>query len=282
MVLKYLDAKSVAEILPERTTDMHKGDCGRVLLLCGSLGYTGAPALAARAALRTGSGLVYLAVPESIYVIEATKLDEVIVLPLTDDAGCISEQAKNDICKLLVHKDAVLIGCGSGKTDGVFQMVKTVLQQFEGTVILDADGINVLRQHKDVLRERTGPTILTPHEGEFARFTDSVSGDRVRDAASLASELGVIVLLKGHNTIVTDGTTVYINKTGNPGMAVGGCGDMLAGMIVSLVGQGVPPLDAAACAAWLHGAAGDLSTEMLGQRSMLPSDMLDVLPRLLK
>ena len=282
MVLKYLDAKSVAEILPERTTDMHKGDCGRVLLLCGSLGYTGAPALAARAALRTGSGLVYLAVPESIYVIEAIKLDEVIVLPLIDDAGCISEQAKNDICKLLVNKDAVLIGCGSGKTDGVFQMVKTVLQQFEGTVILDADGINVLRQHKDVLRERTGPTILTPHEGEFARFTDSVSGDRVRDAASLASELGVIVLLKGHNTIVTDGSTVYINKTGNPGMAVGGCGDMLAGMIVSLVGQGVPPLDAAACAAWLHGAAGDLSTEMLGQRSMLPSDMLDVLPRLLK
>lgn len=282
MVLKYLDAKSVAEILPERTTDMHKGDCGRVLLLCGSLGYTGAPALAARAALRTGSGLVYLAVPESIYVIEATKLDEVIVLPLIDDAGCISEQAKNDICKLLVNKDAVLIGCGSGQTDGVFQMVKTVLQQFEGTVILDADGINVLRQHKDVLRERTGPTILTPHEGEFARFTDSVSGDRVRDAASLASELGVIVLLKGHNTIVTDGSTVYINKTGNPGMAVGGCGDMLAGMIVSLVGQGVPPLDAAACAAWLHGAAGDLSAEMLGQRSMLPSDMLDVLPRLLK
>ena len=282
MVLKYLDAKSVAEILPERTTDMHKGDCGRVLLLCGSLGYTGAPALAARAALRTGSGLVYLAVPESIYVIEATKLDEVIVLPLIDDAGCISEQAKNDICKLLVNKDAVLIGCGSGQTDGVFQMVKTVLQQFEGTVILDADGINVLRQHKDVLRERTGPTILTPHEGDLARFTDSVSGDRVRDAASLASELGVIVLLKGHNTIVTDGSTVYINKTGNPGMAVGGCGDMLAGMIVSLVGQGVPPLDAAACAAWLHGAAGDLSAEMLGQRSMLPSDMLDVLPRLLK
>ena len=282
MELKYLDADSVAALLPVRSCEMHKGDCGKVLLLCGSLGYTGAPALAARAALRTGAGLAYLAVPESIYAIEATKLDEAIVLPLADKVGCISEQAQKDIVKLLKNKDAVLIGCGSGQTDGVFQTVKTVFDIFEGTVVLDADGINVLQQHKNVLRERTGPTILTPHAGEFARIAASVSGDRMKDAVALALELGVIVLLKGHQTVITDGRTIYVNQTGNPGMAVGGSGDVLAGMIVSLVGQGVPPLEAAACAAWLHGAAGDLCAEMLGQRSMLPTDMLDVLPRLLK
>ena len=281
MQLRYLNDQSVRKLLPERPIDAHKGDCGKVLLLCGSRGYTGAPALAARGALRSGAGLVFLAVPESIYMIEAIKMDEAIVLPCADHNGCFSEEATAEICSLLTGKDAVVIGCGLGQSMGTFTAVKTVLEKFPGPVILDADGINVLQSHKHLLRERTAPTIITPHAGEFARIASVISGEREKDAAELASELGVIVLLKGHNTVITDGVTIYINRTGNPGMAVGGSGDLLAGIIGSLAAQGVPPLEAAACGAWLHGRAGDLCADKIGQRGILPSDMANVLPRLL-
>ena len=149
-------------------------------------------------------------------------------------------------------------------------------------VVLDADGINVMREHKDILRERTAPTILTPHDGEFLRFGGKLSQDRITSAVELAKDLGIIVLLKGHRTVITDGITVYVNTTGNPGMATGGSGDVLSGLIVSLLGQGIPPLESAACAAWLHGAAGDICAREIGQYGMLPSDMVNVLPRLLK
>lgn len=282
MQFKFLNKQMVQALLPERHIDTHKGDCGKVLLLCGSRGFTGAAALAARGALRTGSGLVYLAVPECIYAIEAIKLDEAIVLPCKDQDGCYSEEAVGEIRSFLQGKDTVVAGCGMGKTKGTFEVIKTVLKEFDRPVILDADGINVLQLHRNLLRERTDPTIITPHAGEFVRITSASSGDRVIDAVNLALELGVIVLLKGNNTVITDGVTTYINPTGNPGMAVGGSGDLLAGIIGSLVGQGLPPLEAAACGAWLHGAAGDICADLLGQRSMLPSDMIDVLPRLLK
>lgn len=282
MQLRYLDKQTVWDLLPVRKVDVHKGDCGKILLLCGSRGYTGAAALAARGALRAGAGLVFLAAPECIYAIEAIKLDEAIVLPCSDKGGCYSEDAPAQIRMLLNGKDAVVAGCGMGNTNGTFAVIKMVLEEFAGPVILDADGINVLQMHKDLLRERTSPTIITPHAGEFARITSTLSGDRVNDAVSLALELGVVVLLKGHNTVITDGVTTYINPTGNPGMAVGGSGDLLAGIIGSLAGQGVAPLEAAACGAWLHGAAGDLCADEIGQRGMLPSDMIGVLPRLLK
>jgi NAD(P)H-hydrate epimerase len=139
-----------------------------------------------------------------------------------------------------------------------------------------------MHDHIDILRERTSPTILTPHDGEFVRIGGKLSSDRIETATALASELGVIVLLKGHRSVITDGSTCYVNTTGNPGMATGGSGDVLAGMITGLVGQGIAPLQAAACAAWLHGAAGDICAAQIGQYGMLPSDMLDVLPRLLK
>ena len=136
--------------------------------------------------------------------------------------------------------------------------------------------------HKDILRGRTAPTILTPHDGEFVRFGGVLECDRIASAKQLARDLGVIVLLKGHRTVITDGDTVYLNTTGNPGMATGGSGDVLAGVIVSLLGQGISPLEAAACGAWLHGAAGDICEKEIGQYGMLPSDMVNVLPRLLK
>lgn len=280
MEMKQLDHEQVLSLLPDRKLNAHKGDFGRILLLCGSRGYTGAAALAALGALRSGAGLVYLGVPESIYAIEAVKLTEPIVFPLPDEDGMLSYPATKDISDLLPQMDAVVIGCGLGKSHGTLAVLAYVLEHFCGPVIVDADGINLLSMHKDILRGRTGVTVLTPHAGEFARL--GYTGERVQNAIKAAVELSCILLLKGHETVITDGNAVYINPTGNPGMATGGCGDVLAGMIGALVGQGISPLEATAAAAWLHGKAGDLCAETIGQYGMLPSDMLSMLPRLMK
>lgn len=276
-----LDHKKVLEILPDRAEDSHKGDFGKILLLCGSRGYTGAAYLATMGALRSGAGLVFLGVPERIYEIEAVKLNEAIVFPLPDKGGKLSARAIPEIVERLPQMDAVLIGPGLGQSGDVMAVVKTVLQAAACPVVLDADGINVIAAHKNIVRGRTGSTILTPHAGEFARLGGDVK-DRIAAAEAMAQELGCILLLKGHGTVITDGCTTYINPTGNPGMAVGGSGDVLSGIITALLGQGIEPLQAAACGAWLHGAAGDICAGEIGQYGMLPSDMVNVLPRLLK
>lgn len=273
-----LNHEAVLKLLPDRNPISHKGNFGKILLLCGSRGYTGAAALSAMGALRCGAGLVYLGVPESIYGIEAVKLNEPVVLPVPESQN----EALAYILTLLPKMDAVLMGPGMGCNDRTFAIVENVLNEFSGPVILDADGINVLSGHIDILRGRTGATIITPHEGEFCRIGGELSEDRIRSAEKLAEFIHSIVLLKGHNTVITDGVNTYVNSTGNPGMAVGGSGDVLAGMITALIGQGLAPLEAAACGAWLHGAAGDICAEEIGQYGMLPSDMLKVLPRLLK
>ena len=277
-----MDHQAVLNLLPDRDPWGHKGTFGKVLLLCGSRGYTGAAYLAAMGALRTGAGLVFLGVPESIYEIEAVKLNEPVVFPLSDEEGMLSSLSISEISRRIPQMDAILIGCGLGQSEGTLSVVKSVLEQAECPVVLDADGINVLRMHKDILRGRAYPTILTPHEGEFQRLGGIIGQDRMASAASYSREWNSILLLKGHRTCITDGQTGYINETGNPGMAVGGSGDILAGMIVSLLGQGLKPLEAAACAAWLHGTAGDLCAEEIGQYGMLPTDMLTIIPRLMK
>jgi len=282
MKAKQLDQKQILSILPDRDPWGHKGTFGKVLLLCGSRGYTGAAYLAAMGALRSGAGLVFLGVPESIYAIEAVKLNEPVVFPLPEEAGRLSMSALPDILDRLPKVDAVLVGPGLGQSEGTFAVVKTVLETAECPVVLDADGINVLSAHRDLLRGRRYPTVLTPHDGEFDRLGGTIGKDRMESAGKLAKDLGCIVLLKGHETCITDGRTGYRNHTGNPGMAVGGSGDVLAGMIVSLLGQGISPMEAAACAAWLHGAAGDVCAGKLGQYGMLPTDMLEELPRLMK
>lgn len=282
MRMKELDHASVLAKLPDRDPRGHKGDYGRLLLLCGSRGYTGAAALAAVGALRCGAGLVFLGVPESIYAIEAVKLTEPVVFPLLDREGMFAAEAAEQIKERLGRMDAVLIGPGLGQSEGTLAVLRCVLNSFSGPVIVDADGINLLVQHKDILRGRTGITILTPHEGEAARLLGRAVTDRKTDALLLARELGAILVLKGHQTLITDGEVVFCNPTGNPGMAVGGSGDVLAGMIAGLLGQKLSALDAAACAVWLHGAAGDLCAREMGQYAMLPTDYLEVLPRLLK
>ncbi len=279
---KILDHAQVLSILPDRDPWGYKGSFGKVLLLCGSRGYTGAAYLAAMSALRTGAGLVYLGVPESIYAIEAVKLNEPVVFPLAEENGMLSEKAIAEISKWLPQMDAVLIGCGLGQSKGTLAVVRYVLDQANCPVVLDADGINVLAAHKDMLRGRTAPTILTPHEGEFLRFGGSLEEGRRAAAVGYARQWNCILVLKGHESLITDGTELYRNQTGNPGMAVGGSGDVLAGMIVSLLGQGIDPIQAAACGVWLHGGAGDLCAKALGQYGMLPTDMLNIIPRLLK
>lgn len=282
MTIQELNHEAVLKILPDRPDWGHKGTFGKILLLCGSLGFTGAAYLAAMGALRCGAGLVYLGVPESIYAIEAVKLNEPVVFPLPDQEGMLSTAALPEIMKKLPQMDAVLIGPGLGQSEGTLAALQAVLEIASCPVVVDADGINLLAKHKDVVRGRTNPTILTPHEGEFRRLGGVIGEDRIATAAEIARDLGCVVLLKGHRTCITDGQAGYRNVTGNPGMAVGGSGDVLAGMITALLGQGISPLEAAAVGAWLHGAAGDRCAKKLGQYAMLPSDMLEELPRLLK
>ena len=281
-MIRRLNHELVLSLLPDRNPWGHKGNFGKLLLLCGSRGYTGAAFFAAMGALRSGAGLVFLGVPESIYGIEAVKLNEPVIFPLPDAGGRLSVDAVPEILTRLPQMDAVLVGPGLGQSEGTLAVVRAVLEKAECPVVVDADGINVLSAHRDLLRGRKLPTILTPHDGEFARLGGAIGEDRMSAAAALAEELGCVVLLKGHETCITDGVNGYINPTGNPGMAVGGSGDVLAGVITALLGAGLPPLEAAACGAWLHGAAGDRCAAELGQYGMLPTDMLSALPRLMK
>ncbi len=276
--MQHITESTIKTLLPVRPRESHKGDYGKILLLCGSRGFTGAAALAAMGALRTGAGLVYLGVPESIYAIEAVKLTEPVVFPLPDRGGMLSEAAIPEIEKHLPKMDAVLFGCGSGIGPGTEAVLVYLMQHASCPLILDADGITLAARHKHILRGRT--TILTPHDGEFLRLGPG-GGDRVKQTMDLARKLGVILLRKGHRTLITDGGICYENQTGNPGMATGGSGDVLAGILLSLLGQKVPPLEAAAAAAWLHGAAGDRAAARLGEYGMLPSDLAEELPKLL-
>ena len=283
-VARITDRAFVDELLPVRPRDSHKGDYGKVLLLCGSSGLTGAAVLAAKAALRTGSGLVYLGVPEAVYPIVAAQAMSEIVFPLPcGQDGILSEEAWPLLEKRLPDMDAVLFGPGLGRSDSIFALAERLLRACGVPLVLDADGINAFEGHTDRLRGSSCPIVLTPHDGEFRRLGgDPGDPDRICAAGELAGRTGCTVLLKGYRTVVTDGRGVFLNTTGNPGMATGGSGDVLSGILVSLLGQRVPPLEAAAAAAWIHGAAGDLAAERLGEYGLTPEDMLQEIPRLLK
>lgn len=283
-----LEAVQIRQLLPVRPRFSHKGDFGRVLLVCGSVGFTGAAALAARAALRTGAGLITVATPRQVWHIVAAKLDEPMVMPMAEDkAGRLSLQAAPALAQLLAKADACLIGPGLGRSEELDALVAALVGEARCPVVLDADGINAMAGHIDRLREAACPLILTPHDGEFLRLSPSAAlppadfDTRADRAMMLARQLGAVVLLKGYRTAITDGKRLYRNETGNPGMATGGSGDVLAGMLVSLLGQGLAPLEAAAAAAWLHGAAGDRCAAERGEYGMTPSDLIDAASRLL-
>lgn len=266
--------------LPRRPRQAHKGDFGRVLILAGSEGYTGAPVLAARAALRTGAGLVFLGVPRDIYPIAAVKCDEAMPFPLPEDHGAILDRAAG--C------DVVLIGPGLGRKPETEALILRLLEELEVPVVLDADGINALAGHIDVLDGRKAPTVLTPHEGEFARLTGCglPVRERVEAAQRFAAAHRCTMVLKGYGTVTAapDGR-VWVNPTGNPGMAKGGSGDVLAGMTAGLLAAGLPQgrtaAQMAALAVWLHGEAADRCAEQRSMTAMLPQDLFEELGYLL-
>lgn len=261
--------------LPRRERDSHKGDYGKLLIVAGSEGYTGAPVFAAQGALRSGAGLVYLGVPRDVYPMVATRCSSAMPFPLPDDTEQLVERARS--C------DVVLAGPGMGSSPRAQQIVFRLIEDIEGPLVLDADGLNALEGQTQRLRARTGLTVLTPHDGEFARLAGCSLplNDRVEQAAELAQDTGCVVVLKGHETLTVDPQgRVWRNTTGNPGMAKGGSGDILAGMIASLLGQKQLtgcvscPGELVAWAVYLHGAAGDAAAAQYGEYGMLPDDTL--------
>ncbi len=268
--------------LPRRAEDGHKGTFGKVLVLGGSRGYTGAPYLAALGAARSGCGLVFLGVPEGIWAIEAAKCDGAMPFPLPgkEDAGRVDETALPALLEKMEICDVLALGPGLGRDASTDWLIREVLRQVEKPVVLDADGINALEGHIDVLDGRKGRiTIVTPHEGEFARMGgDLTGGDRVGAARAFAADHGCYLVLKGHRTLTAapEGN-VLVNTTGGSGLAKGGSGDVLTGVIASLLAQGAPAVQAAALGVWLHGRAGDLAAQRLTAYGMTPKDTADAL-----
>lgn len=275
-----LDQASVR--LPVRRRDAYKADFGRLYILAGSVGYTGAPVLAASAALRSGAGLITLGTPAGAWGVVAGKCLEVMAEPLPDDGGGrLSAACLETLSARLQDRTAVLVGPGLGRSADVETVVWSVLSHAACPVVLDADGLNMAAAHIDKLRNRTGITVLTPHDREFARLGGDLSGgNRLGAAQAFAHKYGCILVLKGHRTITAfPSGEAYVNTTGNPGMAKGGSGDVLAGVIASLLAQGIQPQRAVPAAVWLHGRAGDLCAAAKGEYGMTPGDMVEFLPK---
>ncbi|HEX3656599.1 MAG TPA: NAD(P)H-hydrate dehydratase [Pirellulales bacterium] len=269
--------------LPPRRADSHKYDFGRALLVGGSRGMTGAISMSGMAALRCGAGLVQVAVPAccQAWVAPIEPSFMTIGLPCDDD-GRISSAARPQLISLAAGATSIGIGPGLGQSPGLAAMVAWLFASIPQPMVCDADALNAISRRPDLLGQQAGPRILTPHPGEFRRL---VPGDKhapreqlEQEAQTLAKQTGVVVVLKGHRTLITDGQQSAHNTTGNPGMATGGTGDVLTGMITALVGQGLSPFDAARLGVYLHGLAGDLAAAELGQVSMIGSDLIRFLP----
>lgn len=279
-------ARIALDMLRPRGPETNKGDYGRLLSVCGSEGMAGAAAMSALSALRCGAGIVEAALPRPIYPIVAALAPEAVftLLDLSGD-GELTPSARSALRAALSRASACLVGCGLGKGPAARELVPLLLGETPVPLVLDADGINLAAEHIDVLKTAHAPLILTPHPGEMARLLNAAAKDvqenREDCARSFAREHGVTLVLKGAGTLVAspDGR-LYRNATGNPGMAKGGSGDVLAGMIASFLAQGAAPFEAAAGAVYLHGLAGDRCAARLSQCAMLPTDLIGALPEL--
>ena len=265
-------------VLPDRPADSHKGTFGSALIIAGSRGMSGAAALAGLGALRGGAGLVYLAMPESIVATVAGIEPSYLTVPLPEDAaGRLGQASLAMLLDRARSVDALAIGPGCGQSDSVRRIVTELYSRATCPLVADADALNLLANDAKVLSDHAGPRILTPHPGEFARLIDAdtqtVQSDRRALAESFAAKHGVVLVLKGRESVVTDGTTTHINPTGNSGMATGGSGDVLTGLIAALLAQGLAPLDAARTGANLHGLAGDLAASHFSEPGMIASDL---------
>lgn len=267
-----------------RPDDSNKGSLGSLLCICGSYGMAGAAIMAGKAALRCGIGLLKIAVPKSIYPVCATNILESVYYPLEETSnGVISSKNTDFLLEMCEKSSAVVIGCGLSVCDDTKNLVQSVITNCEKPLVIDADALNCICNKPEILKNLKAPAIITPHPGEMARLLHStpktVNSNRENTAIDFAKKFSVVTVLKGAGTIIAspDGE-VYINHTGNSGMATGGSGDVLSGIIGSLLAQGAAPINAAAAGVFLHGTIGDLAAEKLGKISMLPTDMIDMIP----
>ncbi len=274
--------------IPVRATDSHKGTFGTALLFCGSYGFAGAAVLAAKGCLRSGVGLVKLAVPNKIYDICAAAVPEAVFLPLkSDKAGRFGKINKRQLSLHIQKANSILVGCGIGVSENNFKIVEYLIENAKCPLIIDADGINLLSYNIDILKRAKTPIILTPHPAEMSRLTgksvENIQNNREVTAKEFAVKYGVYFVLKGNKTVVAAPSgEIFINPTGNAGMATGGSGDVLSGITASLLCQNTDILSAVTSAVYIHGKAGDSAAEKMSETSLLPSDIIEELPCVFK
>lgn len=279
-----IEEADVAALLPRRSPNAYKGECGRVLVVAGSVGLTGAAALCARSALRAGAGVVTLGAPASLNHIFEVKLTEVMTLPLGDEGGGhLAEEALETVSEALAGYDVLALGPGLGTAPATCKVVEGLLRRVEQPVVLDADGINCIATNPGLLTERKYPTIITPHPGELGRLLGRKGGEiqvaRLDSALEAARRFGCVVVLKGANTLVASAEgRVLINPLALPGLATAGSGDVLTGCTAAVCAQGLSPMDAALCGVFVHGKAAELAAHMIGPVGMVAGDVISHLP----
>ncbi|MCX5801428.1 MAG: NAD(P)H-hydrate dehydratase [Candidatus Eisenbacteria bacterium] len=282
--LELTDNLLAKDWFPTREPDVHKGDCGKIAVVGGSVGLTGAVALCSMAAVRTGAGLVTAAIPESLNDILEVKMTEPMTRPVPEtEERTLSIEAKDEILRLVESCDVLALGPGLSRHSESAALARAIVSSVTKPIVLDADGLNAFAGHTELLAESGQRLIITPHVVEMSRLSgeepDTVLRDRVGAAKRFSARLGIVVLLKGAPTVIAqpNGTT-YVNPTGNAGLASGGSGDVLTGIIAGLLGQGLSPVRAAALGAYLHGLSADVAKEKSGEEGMIASDLIECIP----
>lgn len=276
----------VKSCFTRRNVNSNKGQNGHQLNICGSYQMAGAAVICAKASLKTGVGLLKCIFPKSIYPVLTSHMIQPLFAPMSENENkTLSMGGLNHIMEEIKWADSIALGCGIGNNDDTQVICNQVIKEAEVPVVLDADGINSIVLNINVLSAAKAPIVLTPHPGEMARLVgesiSTVQQNRIKTAKTFAKQYNAIVVLKGANTVVTDGKDVFVNTTGNAGMAMGGTGDMLTGMIASFIAQGINPFDAAKCAVYIHGLCGDITAKEISTLGMTVEDMLELLGALM-
>lgn len=282
--LRKISFNEVKEKLPERFPESHKGTFGKLLCICGSKNMPGAAYFCAGAAVKSGVGLVKMIIPDSIYEVTSRKISEaVFFLAKEDDEGFISDDSIEDILKESCNCTAILVGCGMGWNNSTKNIVYKLIKKSHVPMIIDADGINVISENIDILNESNSPIIITPHLKEMSRLINKdiefIATNKSACAREFSKKYSVTTVLKGNKTVISDKDgNLYVNETGNAGMAKGGTGDVLAGMIGSFLAQKMSAIDSALCGVFIHGMSGDESRSKKSMVAMTPTDIINELP----
>lgn len=277
------DMEFIQTNLPERRAEFNKGNCGKVIIVTGSLGMAGSGCIAAKASLRTGSGLVYIAGPASLVNIYQTVVPEAVAISLVDNEGVISEESISNILDKLKKCNVAAVGPGLSNNVSIYNIVSSIAENSNIPVVLDADALNAISKNIDILHKFQKPVVITPHPGEMSRLTgleiSYIQENRIEVALKYANKWGVVIVLKGARTIIANKSgTVYINPTGNAGMATAGSGDALTGIIASIIGQGTDAFTGAVVGTYLHGLAGDIAAASKGEHGLTAMDIVENVP----